>query len=248
MSLARRLGLTAEDAEDAVSQVFVDRLRHLPFRQQLVKTVGVDQMKLGATSDEVAKFWSSLYLHTLQRLLDIERKRKRRRENSLELGDDSGVGQRNNLADRSTANPCQQLEAEEEVLRVREDVGTLPPKFRSVILLFHFGQLSCRSIAACLDIPLNTVRSRLYAARKKLHSQLGLTSALGAALRGEDRAAALDSLPPEQRAILLLRYWDGMRLLEISHCLKMDLSSVLVLLRRSVQNLRKAEERIAQDT
>lgn len=60
----------------------------------------------------------------------------------------------------------------DEVLRVRQAVDALDPIDRDVVLLREFDALSYAEIAAALDIPLNTVRSRLFRARMALKENL----------------------------------------------------------------------------
>lgn len=51
----------------------------------------------------------------------------------------------------------------------------LKARDRDVLLLFAWGQLSYEEIAAVLDIPLGTVRSRLNRARRQTRTVLGAT-------------------------------------------------------------------------
>ena len=55
---------------------------------------------------------------------------------------------------------------------VRAAVASLPGIHRRIIELSHFEECSYREIAEILEIPLGTVMSRLYHARKKLREVL----------------------------------------------------------------------------
>jgi RNA polymerase sigma-70 factor (ECF subfamily) len=55
---------------------------------------------------------------------------------------------------------------------IREAVSKLNPMDREVLMLREFEQLSYAEIAAVLDLPVNTVRSRLFRARMALHDLL----------------------------------------------------------------------------
>lgn len=57
-------------------------------------------------------------------------------------------------------------------LGVRRAVARLDPTDREILLLREFEQLSYAEIADLLDLPLNTVRSRLFRARTALRQLL----------------------------------------------------------------------------
>ena len=52
--------------------------------------------------------------------------------------------------------------------RVRTEIDRLPEKLRAVLLLSAVDGMDAREVAAVLDIPVGTVRSRLHVARKRL--------------------------------------------------------------------------------
>ena len=52
--------------------------------------------------------------------------------------------------------------------RLRDEIGRLPEKLRSVLLLSAVDGLDTREVANVLGIPQGTVRSRLHSARKQL--------------------------------------------------------------------------------
>ncbi len=62
-----------------------------------------------------------------------------------------------------------------EVNQVREGIMRLPLKFREVILLREYGELSYQEIATLLDCAPATVMSRLATARSKLRTLLSTT-------------------------------------------------------------------------
>jgi len=75
-------------------------------------------------------------------------------------------GQRNSAPDPS------KRDATESGLLVRRAVEKLDPMEREILLLREFEQLSYSEIADLLQLPLNTVRSRLFRARTALRNLL----------------------------------------------------------------------------
>jgi RNA polymerase sigma-70 factor, ECF subfamily len=65
---------------------------------------------------------------------------------------------------------CQRTEIRD---RVTAAVARLSPKHRAVIELKELQGLQCHEIAETLNLPIGTVMSRLFAARKRLQSLLG---------------------------------------------------------------------------
>jgi RNA polymerase sigma-70 factor (ECF subfamily) len=61
-----------------------------------------------------------------------------------------------------------------EAARVRQGLQRLPPDQRRVLELAYFGGLTHREIAAKLDEPLGTVKSRLALALRRLSRALGV--------------------------------------------------------------------------
>jgi len=64
--------------------------------------------------------------------------------------------------------PAEQLLENEELGRLRKAVERLSESHRRVLVMKHFDNLSYAEMAEILDIPIGTVMSRLYHARKKL--------------------------------------------------------------------------------
>lgn len=62
--------------------------------------------------------------------------------------------------------------AAEEKREVREALDRLDAKYRNVLILLYYQKLSYDQIADVLDVPLKTVETRLYRARKLLKETL----------------------------------------------------------------------------
>jgi RNA polymerase sigma-70 factor (ECF subfamily) len=68
--------------------------------------------------------------------------------------------------------PQKQVENEETITTLRKAVAALPPKQRTVVVLFYMNDVSVEEISAILEIPEGTVKSRLYYARRALRERL----------------------------------------------------------------------------
>jgi RNA polymerase sigma-70 factor (ECF subfamily) len=66
----------------------------------------------------------------------------------------------------------QGLLAEEEKRKVREALDGLDDKYRGVLILLYYQKMSYDQIAAVLEVPMKTVETRLYRARKLLRESL----------------------------------------------------------------------------
>lgn len=64
------------------------------------------------------------------------------------------------------------LISDQRAVMVREAIGTLPEKYRRVILLRHQDERSYDEIAAMLDLPIGTVKAHIFRARELLYKQL----------------------------------------------------------------------------
>ncbi len=64
-------------------------------------------------------------------------------------------------------------EQREQAEAVRAAILTLPPRYRAVVELRHFQELSYDEIAVALKIPVSDVKSHLFRARKLLAEKLG---------------------------------------------------------------------------
>jgi RNA polymerase sigma-70 factor (ECF subfamily) len=76
------------------------------------------------------------------------------------------------LGQRASVPDLGKQDATESALWVRRAVEKLDPIDREILLLREFEQLSYAEIADLLELPLNTVRSRLFRARTALRDLL----------------------------------------------------------------------------
>jgi RNA polymerase sigma-70 factor (ECF subfamily) len=69
-------------------------------------------------------------------------------------------------------SPAHVAEGRQETLAVRRAINSLPLELRQVVVMKEFEELTFREIADALDLPLSTVKSRLYTALKQLQMRL----------------------------------------------------------------------------
>ena len=140
------------DAEEVVQDAFVKIFRALPrFR-----------------GDASLKTW---ILRIVMRL-SLNRRRDRSRSAWQRLGLHAGgeEGQPDG-PDRSPDPETECIAAETRRL-VLAHLEKLPAPLREALLLNSFEELSYEEIARVLNVPVGTVSSRIYAARKKLYNKL----------------------------------------------------------------------------
>lgn len=75
--------------------------------------------------------------------------------------------------DRSSSDPSAPLVAAETEAMVQEALGGLDEEHRTVVVLRDIQHCDYREIAAILDVPTGTVKSRLHRARLMLREKLG---------------------------------------------------------------------------
>ncbi len=73
---------------------------------------------------------------------------------------------------QQSPTPEQTLLANEQALRLRTAILTLPPRYRAVVECRHFQEMGYDEIAEVLKRPLSTVKSDLFRARKMLMKML----------------------------------------------------------------------------
>jgi RNA polymerase sigma-70 factor (ECF subfamily) len=105
------------------------------------------------------------------RALDLLRSRKVRLGVALEAADDDSASPQiaaPMFADRAMAG----LEQRELGERLRQAIETLPPEQQAVFSLYAAGEMTYGQIADVLQVPIGTVMSRLFHARRRLWTLL----------------------------------------------------------------------------
>ena len=140
-----------EDARDATQETFLAAFRNLRgFRGE-------------------AKVSSWLHRIAVNQCITRQRRAKVRSESALDDEQDHDAG---NFATPVSESPVRVVEGRQETLAVRRAINSLPIELRQIVVMKEFEELTFREIADALDLPLSTVKSRLYTALKQLQMRL----------------------------------------------------------------------------
>lgn len=140
-----------DDARDAAQETFIAAYRNLAnFRGE-------------------AKVSSWLHRIAVNQCLTHKRRAKTRSEEFLD--DDDGSEERVFVAPLHNS-PSRRAEQVERLKLVRTAVSSLPTDLRQVIVMKEFEDMTFLEISETLEIPLSTVKSRLYTALKQLKMKL----------------------------------------------------------------------------
>ena len=140
-----------EDARDATQETFLAAFRSLRrFRGE-------------------AKVSSWLHRIAVNQCITRQRRAKVRNEAAL---DDEAEKDSSSFATPLEISPARVAEGRERSDAVRRAVNSLPVELRQVIVMKEFEELTFREIADALDLPLSTVKSRLYTALGQLQMRL----------------------------------------------------------------------------
>lgn len=153
----------AYEAEDAVQEAFLRAYRHLS----------------GYDPDRSFKTW----LLSIASNYCIDRLRRRR---FLKLSLDDMLPTHPALASRE-AGPEEMTVKNEASDSFQSMLNELLPKYRTVVVMYYWYDMSCKEIAEALGTQEGTIKSRLFRARKQLAVQfdgLGAASRMMAAVGG----------------------------------------------------------------
>ncbi len=137
-----------EDARDATQETFLAAFRNLRgFRGE-------------------AKVSSWLHRIAVNQCLTRQRRAKVRKESAL---DDSPETE---FAGSVAESPALVVEGRQRTAAVRRALNGLPLELRQIVVMKEFEELTFREIAEALELPLSTVKSRLYTGLKQLQLRL----------------------------------------------------------------------------
>jgi RNA polymerase sigma-70 factor, ECF subfamily len=140
-----------DDARDATQETFLAAFRNLrSFRGE-------------------AKVSSWLHRIAVNQCITRQRRAKVRNEAALEDEEEKDAA---SFSTPVEISPAHVVEEQERIEAVRQAVYSLPVELRQVVVMKEFEELTFREIAGVLDLPLSTVKSRLYTALQQLQLRL----------------------------------------------------------------------------
>ena len=150
-SLALRMLGKDEDARDACQEAFIAAFRNLnKFRGD-------------------AKFSSWMYRIALNAC------HTRLRNNGIvkySLDETDENGRQKDVIDKSAVSLSDQLQLDERTQFVRRALQALPPEMRQVIVMKEYEEMTFVEIAEILNLPISTVKSRLYTGLQQMRLRL----------------------------------------------------------------------------
>lgn len=117
-------------------------------------------------------FTTWLYRIMTNCFLDIRKKEKSRQATSIESAMVTDEGDVELQIEDDAASPHEATERSEREERFERAVSRLPEYQRAMIVMYHGEMMSYEEIAASLDLPIGTVKSRLNRARLTLREML----------------------------------------------------------------------------
>ena len=140
-----------EDARDATQETFIAAFRNLRgFRGE-------------------AKVSSWLHRIAVNQCITRQRRAKVRSETGLDEEQEKDAGA---FAVSASYSPARLVETRQTTQAVRRAINSLPVELRQVVVMKEFEALTFKEISDVLEIPLSTVKSRLYTALKQLQMRL----------------------------------------------------------------------------
>jgi RNA polymerase sigma-70 factor (ECF subfamily) len=140
-----------DEAKDAAQETFISAYKNLAkFRGD-------------------AKVSSWLHRIAVNQCLTVKRRQKSRSENFLD--EESNEAERVFVAP-GKSSPSRKTEQNERLVIVRQAVSALPAELKEVVVMKEFEEMTFQEISETLELPLSTVKSRLYTALKQLRMKL----------------------------------------------------------------------------
>lgn len=140
-----------DEARDAAQEAFIAAYRNIG----------------GFRGDAKVSSW--LHRIAVNQCLTTKRRTKTRSEEFLndETEEDTRI-----FVAPASLSPLRTTEQNERLKLVRQAVTSLPEDLREVVVMKEFEELTFQEISEVLELPLSTVKSRMYTALKQLRRKL----------------------------------------------------------------------------
>ncbi len=116
-------------------------------------------------------FAFSTWLYRIAKNNCIDYLRRNKKDNDTMVNQqEAGVGIAAHELANQLPSPEQLMITRQETRLLREIVDTLHPKYKDIIKLHYFNELSCEEIAHQLELPEGTVKVRLFRGRELLYN------------------------------------------------------------------------------
>lgn len=132
--------------------------------REVAQSAWLDIIRAIPRLDDSAAFPAFAFRIVSRRAADSIRRLRRRRAGEASFAAEP----------RENALGAEPIEHSASNLRIAAALAALPAEQRAAVALFYLEDLSVAEIAAALDVPAGTVKTRLKAARDKLRSALGI--------------------------------------------------------------------------
>jgi len=140
-----------EDARDATQETFIAAFRNLRgFRGE-------------------AKVSSWLHRIAVNQCITRQRRAKVGGETAIDNAQENDAL---SFAAPTSYSPARMAERRQTTQAVRRAINSLPVEMRQVVVMKEFEDLTFKEIAEVLELPMSTVKSRLYTALKQLEMRL----------------------------------------------------------------------------
>jgi len=170
MTLAMRILKNHEDAEDALQEAFIKTFRAIADKQ----------------FEERAKFSTYFYRIVYNTAIDFYKKHKSKTYNLINIdavkqgdeGEITDISAFEMEIDRNKYYMSSQFNTERRALVgelqgvVNKYLEEIPEKYSTILTLFYINDLSHEEIASTLNLPLGTVKNRIFRAKDKLKEVL----------------------------------------------------------------------------
>lgn len=148
LSMAYKYTNNYNDAEDLCQEIFIKVYKNLPsFKNK-------------------SKLSTWLYKIAINTCIDWNRKNINSRISLMNL-------RNKEVKDVKSSYDTEDIIIYKEYQKIiHKTVYSLKDKYKSIVILYHFNQLSYKEISNILNIPTKTIETRLYRARKQIKTKL----------------------------------------------------------------------------